>query len=235
MFIIKSLIILFAVADVLFSCINFNPSYLFANAGAALDSRYLLIVGNMTKQSDKQLLNRIRLGDEEAYKSLYNAYYKRIYSLAFKYLKSRELAEDAVQETFIKLWENRTAVSVNVKGYLFTSARNHVLNMIRNQKKKIVQKIREEHRASLSSNKTEDVILYSEYRTIYNDALNLLTDGKREIFQLKTFHQLTNQEIADKLNISIHTVKSQYYHASKFIKKHLQTHAGIHNGKALGE
>lgn len=189
----------------------------------------------MSNLSDKQLLYRIRLGDEEAYKILYNTYHKRIYSLAFKYLKSRELAEDAVQETFIKLWENRTAVSVNVKGYLFTSARNHVFNMIRNQKKKIIRKIRAEHSEALVSNKTEDVILYSEYRSIYNEALNLLTDGKREIFELKTVQQLTNQQIADKLDISIHTVKSQYYHASKFVKEHLRTHAGIHNGKASGD
>jgi RNA polymerase sigma-70 factor (ECF subfamily) len=57
--------------------------------------------------------------------------------------------------------------------------------------------------------------------------LKKLPDGKREIFNLKTVQKLSNQEIADRLNISIHTVKSQYYHASKFIKEYLDKHADI--------
>ncbi|MEX0680120.1 MAG: sigma-70 family RNA polymerase sigma factor, partial [Balneolales bacterium] len=76
-------------------------------------------------------------------------------------------------------------------------------------------------------NNTEEVILYSEYQKILASALDELSEGKREIFELKTVHGLSNDEIVKKLGITIHTVKSQYYQASKFVKEYLEEHADI--------
>lgn len=181
----------------------------------------------MSKKEEKRILRRLQLGDNEVFEKLYHQYHKRLYGLAFKYLKSRELAEDAVHDTFIKLWENRSSIHSNLKGFLFTSVRNHVLNMVRNNKRKVLKHIQIEQQRKKSSNKTEDVIIYSEYQQILASGLKELPDGKREIFNLKTVQKLSNQEIADRLDISIHTVKSQYYHASKFIKEYLDKHADI--------
>lgn len=172
-------------------------------------------------------LQQLRAGNEEAYEKLYHCYHKRLYSFAFKYLKSRELAEDAVQDTFIKLWEHRKTITISIKGFLFTSARNHVMNMIRNKKRKVLKHIQLEQQETNTSNSTEEVILYSEYQQIFARGLEKLPDGKKEIFRLKTVQGLSNQEIASRLDITIHTVKSQYYQASKFIKEYLNEHAGI--------
>lgn len=181
----------------------------------------------MSEKEEKRILRRLKLGDNGVFEELYLRYHKRLYGLAFKYLKSRELAEDAVHDTFIKLWEKRSSIHSDLKGFLFTSVRNHVLNMIRNHKRKVLKHIQIEQQRKKSSNKTEDVIIYSEYQQILARGLKELPDGKREIFNLKTVQKLSNQEIADQLGISIHTVKSQYYHASKFIKEYLGEHADI--------
>lgn len=182
---------------------------------------------DMSGNVEKLEIQRLRGGDEQVYLEFYHRYNKRLYSFAFQYLKSHELAEDAVQDTFIKLWEHRQKITSSIKGFLFRSIRNHVLNMIRNNKRRTLKKIKFEYHKKLSSNRTEEVILYSEYQRILANGLDKLPAGKREIFDLKTVHGLSNDAIASKLDITINTVKSQYYQASKFIKEYLKKHAGI--------
>ncbi len=184
----------------------------------------------MPEKEENIDVRRLRDGDVQAFRKFYHRYNKRLYSFAFQYLKSRELAEDAVQDTFIKLWEHRRQIHSNVKGFLFTSIRNHTLNMIRNNKKRILKKIRLEQQKKQPVNSTEEVILNSEYQKILKRAVDELPPGKREIFELKTVQGLSNEEISFELHVTIHTVKSQYYQASKFIKKYLEKHADIKAG-----
>jgi RNA polymerase sigma-70 factor (family 1) len=181
----------------------------------------------MTEKESKIEIQRLRAGDEQVYLDIYHRYNKRLYSFAFQYLKSHELAQDVVQEVFIKLWEHRQEINTSAKGFLFTSVRNHVLNMIRNNRRKTLKKIQIEQERKRPVNKTEEVILYSEYQRILAMGVDELPVGKREIFDLKTVQGLSNDEIASKLDITINTVKSQYYQASKFIKKYLEEHADI--------
>ena len=181
----------------------------------------------MPENEENISLRQLKLDDERAYEEIYFLYHKRLYSFAFKYLKSRELAEDAVHDTFIKLWDNRQNIQTSIRGFLFTTARNHVMNMIRNHKRKVLKHIQLEQQKTPHRNKTEEVILYSEYQKILARGLDELPEGKKNIFKLKTAQGLTNPEIAAKLGISIHTVKSQYYQASQFIRKYLNKHAGI--------
>lgn len=184
----------------------------------------------MPEPEDKDLLQRLKEGQEQAFVEIYHLYHKRLFSFAIKYLKSRELAQDAVQAAFIKLWENRQKIESSVRGFLFTTARNHILNMIRNDHLRILKKVQLEQQKVMPRNETEEVILYSEYQRILNEGLAELPPGKREIFELKTTGGLTNPEIAEKLGISINTVKSQFYEASRFIREYLARHANIRHG-----
>lgn len=181
----------------------------------------------MSEKEELKTIQQLRMGSEEAYEKMYNLYHKRLYGYAFKYLKSHQLSEDAVHDTYIKLWDHRMKITTNIRGFLFTSMHNHVMNLMRNKKRKILKHIQIERNRVISSNKTEDLILYSEYQKILSEGLKELTDSKREIFHLKTVQGLSNDEIATQLNISTHTVKSQYYHTTKFIKAYLDKHAGI--------
>lgn len=140
----------------------------------------------MPEPEDKDLLQRLKEGQEQAFVEIYHLYHKRLFSFAIKYLKSRELAQDAVQAAFIKLWENRQKIESSVRGFLFTTARNHILNMIRNDHRRILKKVQLEQQKVMPRNETEEVILYSEYQRILNEGLAELPPGKREIFELKT-------------------------------------------------
>ncbi len=186
----------------------------------------------MPEKDDQILLAKLRSGSDSAYEIIYHQYHERLYSFSFKYLKSKELSEDAVHDVFVKLWDNRQSVTTDIKSYLFTSTRNHVLNMIRNNKRKVLKQIQLEQQKSKPVNRTEEVILYSEYRKILMQGLQELPPGKREVFRLKSENEMSNSDIAEKMGITVNTVKSQYYHASKFIKEYLSEHAGISNRKA---
>ncbi|NJK97850.1 MAG: sigma-70 family RNA polymerase sigma factor [Bacteroidales bacterium] len=75
--------------------------------------------------NDRELAGKIKLGNQLAFAILYDRYHKKVYTLAMRYLKSKEMAEDVVQDIFIKLWTNRLKIdeSLNFKSYLFTSAK----------------------------------------------------------------------------------------------------------------
>ena len=84
---------------------------------------------------DEYLLSLLRQGSQDAFTQIYNKYYSMLYSLSCRYLQDRELAEDVVQQVYLRLWESRSSVCItaSLKNYLYTMAKNHVLNMIRDK------------------------------------------------------------------------------------------------------
>ena len=85
-------------------------------------------------RSDEDLLASLRQGSEDAFTVIYERYHKLLYVLAYKYLKNSFAAEDAVQQVFLRLWESHSLlmINVNLRNYLYTMLKNHVLNEIRN-------------------------------------------------------------------------------------------------------
>ena len=183
----------------------------------------------MSRESDENHIKKLQRGDEDSFRQIYDKYHNRLYGIAFKYLKSKELAEDAVHDVFIKLWNHRKKLDQkgSLKGFLFTSMKNHVLNMIRDRKREVKKNKKYATLKPVKINNIESKITLNTYQKVFRDGLTKLSDGKREIFKLKMNKGLSNQKIADKLDISINTVKSQYYKASKFIKNHLNDYADI--------
>ena len=173
--------------------------------------------------------SRIKKGDKEAFREVYYSYYKQLYAVAGKYLKDSQMAEDAVQEIFISLWLKRESLdpSKSLKNFLFTCLKNHVLNMIKSRKRRILTAYQASEEKPQSSNSTEDDFFYSEYKDIIKQGLEMLPDRRREIFELKTYQGLSNPQIAEDLSISINTVKNHYYHSNKFIRSYLREKTGI--------
>jgi len=183
----------------------------------------------MHELTDSGLIPHLKKGSEGAFRVLFERYHVQLYCVAKKYVKSPEIAEDAVQDVFLKLWEKRFSLdsAKSVKGFLFTMLRNHVLNMIRGRHQEIISAYDECHEKLSHKNVIEDELVYKEYEKIFEAGLDELSDRKREVFELKTMDGHTNSEIADMLNINIRTVKTHYYSSSTFIKKYLRNHAGI--------
>lgn len=183
----------------------------------------------MHDQNDTDLAVKVRAGNQKAFRELYDRYHVQMYYIAKKYVKSSSLAEDAVQDIFVKLWEKRDRIdeAKSIKGFLFTMLRNHVLNMIRDRKEEIVSISGIESKKLPRQNLTEDELVYKEYHEIVQKGLNELSDRKREVFELRTLKGHSNSEVAKLLNINIRTVKTHFYNSSKFMREYLKNHAGL--------
>ena len=157
-------------------------------------------------RSDEDLLTSLRQGSEDAFTVIYERYHKLLYVLAYKYLKSTYSSEDAVQQVFLKLWEARSLlmVNVNLRNYLYTMLKNHVLNEIRNNN----SAVEKNYEIVQSAPEYEDELLIKieeqDMMSHFYQAIDHLPEQKRQVCLYKLKGNLSNQEIADKMNISVH-------------------------------
>jgi RNA polymerase sigma-70 factor (family 1) len=175
---------------------------------------------------DKNLVKRIRVGDKKALEEVYWLYCEELHQLAVKFLRDQQLAEDAVQDIFIKLWLNRLNLKSekSLKGYLFISLKNHVLNMIKIKKRRILRQFEYARINTNESNKADEVVIHSELQLLFNHCLTKLPDVKRQVYELKRAGVYTNDEIASKLGLTVNTVKSHYYLARKSMREYISAY-----------
>ncbi|NDV84021.1 RNA polymerase sigma-70 factor [Bacteroides sp. 51] len=176
---------------------------------------------DFTSNIDEQLSKALRDGNEKAFLLIFNTYHKVLYALAYRYLKSRAEAEDAIQHTFMRLWEQREVFhfTTSLRSLLFTILKNYILNELRHRRI-----VFEKHYELMQKDEeiAEDIIKAledTELRNHLRAAINELPVQKRKICLLKIEEGLSNQEIADKLQITIPTVKSHYTQAIKQLRQ----------------
>lgn len=177
-----------------------------------------------TRNEDQALFLLIKNRDKDAFTRLYHKYHSYLYALALRYLKNVEMAEDTVQHVFIKLWETTSSINieVNVKNYLYTMTKNYILNQIRDNKETIALHY---VNAQQEISDGDDFINLMESKQIVDflhKGINNLPPQKKEVCLLKLEEKITNQKIADKMGISIHTVKSHYQESVKMLREYFQ-------------
>lgn len=168
-------------------------------------------------------------GDKGSFREIYLCYKDRIYYYALKITKSKELAEEVVQDVFVKLWANRAKIDTqyNFSSFVFKIAHNHAINIL----KRISYERTAHHRISrtysTSTTNTEDTVVYNEYLLLMNNAVQLLPPKRKNIFNLSRTQGVSHDEIALMMGISKNTVKSQLVKATKFIRNYFATEAGM--------
>lgn len=173
----------------------------------------------MAELEQEELLKGLKAGHDAALKSVFYIYYQNLVMYAYSICGDMHAAEDLVQEFFINFWANKKYkdIHTSLENYLFLSIRNATLNSLRKEKYKIKKleefKYFKEH--SVDSNMDESDYDYSK---IYK-AIHRLPHARRKIFMMCCFDNMKYQEVADKLNISINTVKVQMGRAFKFIRE----------------
>ena len=166
------------------------------------------------------LVKALKEGNQLAFSIVYKTYAAQTFSLAFKYLLNKELAEDAVQNLFLKLWLKKEEIDETkpINRYLFTMLKNDLLNTLRDSKKNIylledcLSMVLELEDDSQNEN------LKQEQMNIIQQALEQLSPQRRKVFEMKVSGKYPNKKIADKLNLSINTIKFQYSQSLKQIR-----------------
>ncbi|WP_278702890.1 RNA polymerase sigma-70 factor [Phocaeicola sartorii] len=184
---------------------------------------------------EHELVIRLIDGDEDAFCELYAAYKNRLLYFAMKFVKSRDFAEDIFQDAFTIIWQSRRFINpdASFSSYLYTIVRNRILNQIRDADKENTLKERILSQAIDYTDDTKENILANDLREIINKALEKLTPRQREIFEMSREAQMSHKEIADALDISVHTVQEHISVSLRTIRTFLSKYAGTYTDMLL--
>lgn len=173
----------------------------------------------MENEFTEPLLQAIAAGDRDAFRRLFDAYSPSLFHLAYSYLHSKELAEEAVLDVFAAIWKKHASLAhiKEIKHYLYTSVKNQSLHYIRRNYLSEKDSF-DLYEIELFPEKDtpEDILLNREYECLIQEAINSLPPKCREVFRLVLSDKLKIREIAALMEISEKTVNE---HISLAYKK----------------
>ena len=177
--------------------------------------------------SESELLRLVAEGDEQAFKNLFHQYWDNIYGVSLMLTKSAVLAEDMVQEIFLKVWLKKEQLPgvENFGNFIFIIARNHIFDTLR---KKSREQEFTKHLITYfktDPNNPEQELLQKESKNLVQNAINNLPGQQRLVYQLSRDKGLSQEEIADQLGLSRNTVRNHMARALQAIREFLQKHS----------
>lgn len=173
---------------------------------------------------EKSLVIRLIEDDHDSFKSLFDLYSEPLFQFSISYLKSKEAAEDVVQEVFTKVWKKRKELKTDTsfKSYLFTIA----LNSIRKQFNAISRLNQAKHDIlfDFSENKP-DFDDNEDYQFLLNmlaELMERMPEKRKQVFIRKKLEEKSLKEIAIELEINVKTVEYHITEAMKFLKSEFE-------------
>ncbi|RBL91838.1 hypothetical protein DF182_04340 [Chitinophaga flava] len=181
-------------------------------------------MGKMERYTDDELLALLREESTAAFVEIYQRYWRGLYTAASRRVKSRELAEEMIQDLFTGLWMNRSLLQVNVslQAYLYTSIRNQVLNHF--EKEDVRKRYREQLKATATEqdHSMEEAINSNDLSGLLARQVARLPSKCREVYLMSRQQHIPNREIAARMQISEKTVESHLTKALKILKGQLK-------------
>ncbi|MDC8004786.1 RNA polymerase sigma-70 factor [Aureisphaera galaxeae] len=152
------------------------------------------------------------------FETIFKKYARDVKQFVFFKTQDMDQAEDILQETFVKLWENCDRVSYSkVKGFLYTTANNLFLNWFKHR-----NVVRNHEKSSLSRNNPESpefVMLEKEFLEKIEKAIADLPDTQREVFLMSRMEKKKYAEISEILGISVKAVEKRMHQALKIMRE----------------
>ncbi|SUJ24389.1 Sigma-K factor [Sphingobacterium spiritivorum] len=178
--------------------------------------------------NDVDLLKKIVLKDKDAFETIYKVYFRKLYTLSFRYLKDEMIAEELTNDVFIMLWKDAKKFTVNqsLGAYLSRSVINLSLTYLKKN-----QRLLEQNNAYIknldlidNSEEADFATLYESKLLLIESVLESLPPQCRKIILMSKYDKIKQQEIADQLGISIKTVKNHMTIAYDKIRVALEKH-----------
>ncbi|MBN1987176.1 MAG: RNA polymerase sigma-70 factor [Prolixibacteraceae bacterium] len=189
----------------------------------ATTSKKTIKIGGIDEQI---LVERMILGDKTAFELLFKYYYPGLVVFATNIVVNTDEAEEIVQDFFVRIWENRSALKTDnpLKNYLFTSIKNRSINFLKSAqvKKSVIDELKRQMETEIRYN--PDIYTATELQQQLKNAFKKLPPRTAEIFTLSRFKGFSNDEIAESLGISKRTVETQVSNALKIIRKELRNY-----------
>jgi RNA polymerase sigma-70 factor (ECF subfamily) len=179
---------------------------------------------NQIQFEESRLISLLNEDSEYAFQLIYDKYRNRIYQTAIKFLKSPIIAQDVVQDVFMKLWFERHKMNASkpIEAWLYTVAKNNILNKLRKIANdwKAIDLL--SHTILQSVNNADQKLNEGEFKQNLESAVSKLPDQQKMVFILSRFERLSYLQISEKLGISPLTVKTHLSRALYSIRKYFE-------------
>jgi RNA polymerase sigma-70 factor (ECF subfamily) len=172
--------------------------------------------------TDRELLDRLRQGDRDAFDAIFREHYPSAVSVAERISGERAVAEEVGQDVMLELWRRRETVSVDesLRAYIVRAARNRALNYLRHER----MKVRTAPHAAGPTVTQPDApsrLAELEIDAAVREAVDALPERCREVFKLSRGQGLKYAEIAGAMGISVKTVEAQMGKALRTLRERL--------------
>ena len=180
--------------------------------------------------NERALLRQVAGGDQAAFRILFEHHQDIVYKVAFKYLKSHALAQEIVQEVFIRLWSRKAELVtvISLDAWLYTVARNYIIDYMRTLTVHDEAQQQWAGDASQHDNTADYKARTSQYRRLLETAVDGLSDRQKAIYKLAKEEGLSYEEIGVLLALSPLTVKTHMSRALQSIRDFLERHGEVY-------
>lgn len=176
-----------------------------------------------TTYNDQELIRRLKKDNIEAFNNLFYRYSSKLYHFGYRYLKSKEDAEEMVQEIFSRIWDNRAEIKeeYQFRSYLFSIAFNYIKKYFRS--KALVNKYIGYHLLSKTeTDETEHAVNYTSLKMRVDQLVDQMPDKRKAVFIKSRFEGKNAKDISIEMNISQSTVENHLNQVLKFLRQHLK-------------
>jgi RNA polymerase sigma-70 factor (family 1) len=178
----------------------------------------------MKSFSDERLMEMLRNENREAFEALYDRYWFTLFSVAYQKIRSREDAQELVQDLFLRLWVRRhqLVIQTTLWTYLLSSLKKKIINYYRSHAIQHLHLNQYQRQQLRTHNPTESEVTVNELNQLIDDKVALLPEHCQKIFILSRYEDMTHHEIAKELQISTKTVANQINKALRILKQPLR-------------
>lgn len=186
----------------------------------------------MNPVDEKIIIKKLKTGDNEAYKYLYDYHYVALCKFSYYILKDKVQAESIVSDVIFHLWEVRENLELipPLRNYLITAVRNKCLNYLALKQQEVEIRFSSMEQGGIQlQNIIQDnqqplgILLKQELENKIQEAIDKLPPVCKQVFTMSRFREMSYEEISKELGISINTVKYHIKSALVIIKKELGT------------
>lgn len=174
------------------------------------------------KMSDSELTAAVRGGDSRAFDALFLRWHPQVLQFLLSLVKEQVLAEDLTQGVFMKLWLHRDRLNPaqSLRNYLFVLARNAALDVFKSKRYLLTESVTVLPEAS-ASERTESQAEFTETSALIRRLVESMPSQRQQVFLMSRYEQLSHEEIAQRLGLSVRTVEKHIQLALQDLRKQL--------------
>ena len=180
-----------------------------------------------TIHTEKELLLLAAQGSEPAFTLLFNRYKHKLYSYLLSLTTSPQIAEDIIQDTFLKLWKDRASLKAidYFNAYLFTMTRNLAINSFKRMARETAILAALQPQQNNPAATVADNLSLKEVEQLLHQTIQSLPPQQKLIYTLSREQGLKHEDIAHQLRLSSSTVRNHIVQALRTIRKKIELHS----------